>query len=109
MGLKRGDIVLVVFTGEFGKPRPALVIQTDTAIPSEYITCIPITGTLKRVPDVRVPIDPTPQNGLTKPSELMVDLVQTASRSRFRDVIGVIETETMILVEISLSLHLGLD
>jgi mRNA interferase MazF len=107
--LKRGDIVLIVLTGEFGKPRPALVIQTDTAFPSEYITCIPITGTLKRVPDVRIPIDPTLQNGLTKPSELMVDLVQTASLSRFRDIIGRIDTETMTLVEKSLSLHLGLD
>jgi mRNA interferase MazF len=107
--LKRGDIVLVVFSGDFGKPRPALVIQTDTAIPSEYITCIPITGTLKRVPDVRIAIEPTPQNGLAKPSELMVDLVQTASKSRFRDVIGSIDAETMILVERSLSLHLGLD
>jgi len=93
--LKRGDIVLI--------------IQTDTAFPSEYITCIPITGTLKRVPDVRIPIDPTLQNGLTKPSELMVDLVQTASLSRFRDIIGRIDTETMTLVEKSLSLHLGLD
>jgi mRNA interferase MazF len=109
VGLKRGDIVLVVFTGEFGKPRPALVIQTNTAFPSEYITCIPITGTLRRVPDVRIPIQPTQQNGLTKPSELMVDLVQTASLSRFRNVIGVVETETMMLVERSLSLHLGLD
>jgi mRNA interferase MazF len=99
MGLKRGDIVLLVLTGEFGKPRPALVIQTDTAFPSEYVTCIPITGTFKRVPDVRIPIHPTQQNGLTKPSELMVDLVQTASLSRFRDVIGRIEIETMILVE----------
>ncbi len=107
--MKRGDIVLIVLTGEFGKPRPALVIQTDTAFPSEYITCIPITGTLKRVPDVRIPIDPTLQNGLTKPSELMVDLVQTASLSRFRDIIGRIDTETMTLVEKSLSLHLGLD
>ncbi len=107
--MKRGDIALVVFTGEFGKPRPALVIQTDTAFPSEYITCIPITGTLKRVPDVRIPMDPTQHNGLTKPSELMVDLVQTASLSRFRDVIGVIDSETMTLVERSLSLHLGLD
>ena len=107
--MKRGDIVLIVLTGEFGKPRPALVIQTDTAFPSEYITCIPITGTLKRVPDVRIPIDPTLQNGLTKPSELMVDLVQTASLSRFRDIIGRIDTETMTLVEKSLSLHLGMD
>ena len=107
--MKRGDIVLIVLTGEFGKHRPALVIQTDTAFPSEYITCIPITGTLKRVPDVRIPIDPTLQNGLTKPSELMVDLVQTASLSRFRDIIGRIDTETMTLVEKSLSLHLGLD
>lgn len=105
----RGDIVLVVLTGEFGKPRPALVIQADTTLPSEYITHIPITGTLNRVPEVRIPIKPTKQNGLQKPSEVMVDLVQTASHSKFRGVIGRIDDETLLLVEQSLSLHLGLD
>ncbi len=105
----RGDIVLVVLTGEFGKPRPALVIQADTTLPSEYITHIPITGTLKRVPEVRIPIHPTKQNGLLKPSEVMVDLVQTASLSKFRGVIGRIEADILTLVEKSLSLHLGLD
>ena len=28
--MKRGDFVTIVVQGDFGKPRPALVIQTDS-------------------------------------------------------------------------------
>ncbi len=105
----RGDIALVALSGEFGKPRPTLIIQADTTLPSEYISHIPITATLNRVPDVRIPILPGPQNGLMKPSEIMVDLIQTASLSKFRGVIGRLDLETLTLVERSLALHLGLD
>ncbi len=107
--MTRGDIVLVALAGEFGKPRPTLVIQADTTLPSEYITHVPITGTLKRVPDVRIPVSPTEQNRLVKQSEIMVDLIQTASLSKFRGVIGRIDPATLALVEQRLALHLGLD
>jgi mRNA interferase MazF len=107
VGLKRGDIALVAPPGEFGKPRPALIIQA--ALPSENITYLPITSDLLRVPHVRIPIRPDPQNGLQLSSEIMVDMIQTSSLSKFRQVIGSVEPATMVLVEKSLSLHLGLD
>ena len=58
---------------------------------------------------MRVPISPTAQNGLRLPSELMVDLVQTSSVARFRQVIGTIDLESLRRVEALLSLHLGFD
>jgi mRNA interferase MazF len=107
--LKRGDIVLVAPAGEFGKPRPALIIQSDAAFPSGYFTYLPITSELLRVPDIRVPIAPSPENGLRVDSEVMADMIQTSSQARFRQTIGVVESGVLRSVEASMILHLGLD
>jgi mRNA interferase MazF len=106
--VKRGDIVTVAPPGEFGKPRPALVIQADHTMPSPMVTYLPLTSDLLRVPDVRVPIVPSEQNGLRFPSEIMVDMIQTSSLTRFGGVIGHVDTVTMILVEAAMMAHLGL-
>jgi mRNA interferase MazF len=107
--LKRSDIVLVASSGEFGKPRPALIIQSDAAFPSGYFTYLPITSDLLRVPNVRIALLPTPQNGLRLPSEIMVDMIQTSSSSKFNQAIGAVDADTLRSVESALNLHLGLD
>jgi len=107
--LKRGDIVLVAPPGEFGKPRPALIIQSDAAFPSGYFTYLPITSDLLRVPDVRIPLLPTAQNGLRLPSEIMVDMIQTSSSRKFTQTIGAVDSSTLQRIESALNLHLGLD
>jgi mRNA interferase MazF len=107
--LKRGELVLVAPPGEFGKPRPALIIQSDAAFPSGNFTYLPITTDLLRVPGVRIPLEPNAQNGLRQPSEIMVDMIQTSSLARFGGIIGTIDAATLQLVEASLELHLGLD
>jgi mRNA interferase MazF len=106
--LKRGDIVIVAPPGEFGKPRPALIIQGDLALPSATITYLLITSALEREPSVRIPIEPTAQNGLRKSSEIMVDLIQTSTKSRFREVVGHIDPATLLIVENALLVFLGL-
>jgi mRNA interferase MazF len=105
--VKRGDIVIVTPPGEFGKPRPALIIQGDLALPSATVTYLMITSSLEHEPSVRIPIEPTPQNGLLKSSEIMVDLIQTSTRSRFREVVGHIDSETLENVENALLIFLG--
>jgi mRNA interferase MazF len=107
--LKRGDIVLIAPPGEFGKPRPALIIQSDAAFPSGYFTYLPITSDLLRVPDIRIALLPTSQNGLRLPSEVMVDMIQTSSSSRFDKTIGTLNAETLQRVGAALNLHLGFD
>jgi mRNA interferase MazF len=108
LGLRRGDIVTVAPPGEFGKPRPALILQADLALPAATITYLPITTDLERVPLVRVEIEPTPGNGLRGPSEIMVDMMQTSTRSRFGNVIGHIDKDTLQAVERAVTVFLGL-
>ncbi len=106
--MKRGDIVLVAPPGEFGKPRPAVIIQSDRAMSTGFYTYLPISSDLLRVPNVRIPISPTPQNGLRLESEVMVDMVQTSSLSKFGPVVGVIDGETLKRAQVALAVHVGL-
>ena len=46
--MRRGDVVLVVLPGDYGKPRPAITVQSDllnTEDPASYLVC-PLTTTL---------------------------------------------------------------
>jgi len=69
----RRDIVTVAMTGNFGKPRPALVVQADPFDQTGTITVLLISGTLVDAPLIRLTVPPTPQNGLIKPSQVQID------------------------------------
>ena len=71
--MRRGDIVTVAMTGDFGKPRPALVVQADPFDQTGTITVLLISGTLVDAPLIRPTVQPTPQNGLLKPSQIQID------------------------------------
>jgi len=42
--VKRGDLVTVAFQGDSGRPRPALVIQSDRFDQTGTVTVLPIRG-----------------------------------------------------------------
>ena len=108
MGLTRGDIIVVAVSGEFGKPRPALIVQADMTLEDETVTYVPITSDLLRQPLTRIAISPSETNGLRKPAEIMVDRIQTCTLARVGGVIGHIDGRTMKQVETALMIHLGL-
>ena len=41
----RGDFVTISLQGEFGKPRPALVVQSDQFNEHASVTVLPVTAT----------------------------------------------------------------
>jgi len=51
-GVKRGDVVTVALQGDHGKPRPALVIQSDLVADHPSIVVLPLTSTLTSAPPV---------------------------------------------------------
>ena len=80
--MRRGDLVTVAAPGDYGKPRPAVVIQGDVinqAEPDSVILAL-MTGTLRDAPLLRLTIEPTPTNGLQKSSQVMVDKLVTVRR-----------------------------
>lgn len=106
--MKRGDVVTVALQGELGKPRPALVVQSDAFAELPAITVLPITTTLLEAPLLRVQVEPSQQNGLMKRSQVMVDKPQTPPRGKLGAVIGHLEDAAMLQVNRALAVFLGL-
>lgn len=106
--MRRGDLVTVALQGEQGKPRPALVVQADRFAGLGAVTVLPITSTLIDAPLLRVEVEPKPGNGLTKRSQIMVDKPQTPPRGKVGAVIGCLDDATMLAVNRTLAVFLGL-
>ena len=105
--MKRGDIVTVSLQGDFGKPRPALVIQSDYFSEHPSVTILPITSDLKEAPLFRVTIEPNPINGLSKVSQVMVDKANTLTRERIGKPVGQLDERLMLNVTRSIAVFLG--
>jgi len=105
--VKRGDLVTVAISGDYGKPRPALVIQSDLFDVHPSVTVLPVTSELRGTPLFRVRVEPSNDNGLRKTSEIMVDKVQTVVRERVGDPIGRLDDETLLAVNRALAVFLG--
>ena len=105
--MRRGDLVTIALQGEHGKPRPALVVQSDLFDEHPSVTILPITSELRDAPLFRVPIKPNEANGLQKPSEVMVDKAQSVPREKIGDTFGHVSAEDMLAVSRSLAVFLG--
>lgn len=106
--MKRGDLVPVVLAGAYGKPRPALVIQSDLFAQLPSVTILPVTTELRPVETFRIAVNPSPKNGLRAPSQIMVDKAHTIPRDKAGDPFGELEPRTMKAVDRSLAVFLGL-
>lgn len=105
--MKRGDLVTVAISGDFGKPRPALVIQSDHFDATATVTVLLVSSTLVDAPLIRLTVEPNANNSLHKPSQIMVDKAMTLRRDRVGAPFGRLDDETMIAVNRSIALFLG--
>ncbi len=93
--------------GDFGKPRPALVIQSDLFQHTGTVTVLLVSGTLADAPLIRPTVTPTPENGLRKVSQVMVDKAMSVKRERLGPPFGRLDDETLLAVTRSLAVFLG--
>ncbi|MDD4906397.1 MAG: type II toxin-antitoxin system PemK/MazF family toxin [Methylobacter tundripaludum] len=105
--MRRGDLVTVALQGDLGKPRPALVIQSDLFDVHPSVVILPVTRELRDAPLFRILVDPTELNGLNKPSQVMVDKPQSITREKVGAVFGRLDDETMLAVNRALAVFLG--
>jgi len=105
--MRRGDLVTVALQGDLGKPRPALVIQSDLFDAHPSVTILPVTSELRDAPLFRISVNPGELNGLSKPSQVMVDKPQSIQREKIGAVIGHLDDETMLAVNRALAVFLG--
>lgn len=107
--MRRGELVTVALQGDLGKPRPALVIQSDLFNETHpTVTVVPVTSEIRSAPLFRITIEPSAANGLNKVSQIMVDKPVSISRDRLGAPFGRIEDEAMLRVNRALAVWIGL-
>ncbi len=100
MSISRGDIVLGILSGDFGKPRPVLIVQTNLLNETHpSVLVCPITSHLTSAQFLRMSLAPTQMNGLLKHSEIMIDKVSAIARTRLTQKIGTLDPHEMEQVE----------
>jgi mRNA interferase MazF len=105
----RGEIYTAAARGPYtGKPRPVVVLQDDRFDATASITVCPFTTNPVEAPLLRLPIDPSEDNGLEQPSQLMVDKVTTVPRSSLGERLGKLRDEELVALNRSLIVFLGL-
>ncbi len=105
--MKRGDLVTIALQGDYGKPRLAVVVQSDYFSEHPSLTILPVTSELRSVPLFRIMIEPTEGNNLKKRSQVMVDKVQTISREKIGLTFGKLDDASMLAVNRALAVWLG--
>ena len=105
--MRRGDLVTIALPGAYGKPRPALIIQSDLFDEHPSMTILPVTGQLRDTPLFRVSVEPDAGNGLRKRSQVMIDKAQTVPREKLGEPFGRLDDATMLAVTRALAVFLG--
>lgn len=96
MNIQRGDIIVCALQGDFGKPRPAMVVQSNLFNETHHsITICPITSHKLDAPLFRVALEPTEHSGLMQPSFAMIDKITSIPRAKISRVIGKISTREL--------------
>ncbi|HEV2300141.1 MAG TPA: type II toxin-antitoxin system PemK/MazF family toxin [Stellaceae bacterium] len=108
MEVSRGDLVTAVIPGDYGKPRPALVMQSDAFAELPSVTVLPLTSDLQPAALVRITVEPNRENGLERASQVMVDKATTIPRAKIGRRIGGLDDVMMQEVGSALAAFLGL-
>ena len=106
--MRRGDLVTVAAPGDYGKPRPALVIQSDPFAELPSLTLCLVTSTLRDAPIFRITVEPSAANGLRQISQIQVDKILTVARERVGEAIGRLDNATLLQVDRSLAVFVGI-
>lgn len=107
--MKRGEIWTIAGAPDYaGKPRPAIIVQSDKFDATSSISVCPLTGTLVDAVPARFNVAPSAANGLQVASQVMVDKISTVPKTKIGRRIGVLTTGEITQLNRTLALFLGL-
>jgi mRNA interferase MazF len=106
--MRRGDLITIALQGTYGKPRPALIIQSDLFVEHPSVTILPVTSDLRDTPLFRIRINQDDGNQLTKLSEVMVDKAQTVPREKIGKTFGRLSETDMLAVSRAFAVFMGI-
>jgi mRNA interferase MazF len=107
--MRRGQFVVVATSGDYGKPRPALVIQSDLFADLPSVVICPLT-TLSRddADQFRLGVEPTAVNGLRQSSQIAIDKITVSPVSKIGGIIGNADDALLLRVNRALALFLSI-
>lgn len=108
--MRRGDVVLVADRagGDYGgKPRPAVVVQSDLFDATKSLVICPLTTQGHDAPLLRVAVRPSPTLRLAVPSWVMVEKITSVRRERARAILGRLSAPEMMALGQSLAVLLA--
>ena len=107
--MRRGDVVFMAASGDYGKPRPAVIVQTD-AFPKDHASVMicQLTSEMVEAPDFRITVDPNENNGLRARSQIMADKPVTIRRTRIGQSIGRLDDGDLGRLNVALAFVMGL-
>lgn len=107
--MNRGDVYTAAARCAYtGKARPVVIVQDDRFDATASITVCPLTTNPVQAPLTRIPVEPSPLNGLDQPSRLMVDKVTTMPRINLREHLGRLADADLMQLDRALIVFLGL-
>jgi mRNA interferase MazF len=106
--MKRGDIVTVAMPGDYGKPRPAVVIQSDSLDKADSVLVCLVTSTRRDAPFYRLDVAPSAKTGLRSPSQIMIDKIVAVRRDKCGMPIGAIDAADVLQLDRLLAVMTGI-
>lgn len=106
--MRRGSLVTVAVQGDYGKPRPAVVIQSDAMGDTDSVVLCLLTSTLRDAPLFRLTLEPDARNGLQARSQIMVDKIMAVRRDRCGAAFGRIDDAALLSLNRLLALIVGI-
>ena len=106
--MRRGALVTVATPGDYDNPRPGLVIQSDRFDELPSVAHYPVISTLRDAPIFRITVDPSSANGLRRGAQVQVDKILTVARERIGSVVGRLDDATLLEVNRSLVVFVGI-
>ena len=106
--MKRGDLVTVAVSGDYGKPRPAVVIQSDWLAETDSVLVCLVTSTLRDASLHRLTLEPSTANGLRARCQVMVDKIMAVRREKCGTIFGHLDKAEIIALNRLLALAIGI-
>lgn len=106
--MQRGELVTIALQGDYGKPRPALVIQGDVFMNHTSITVLPLTSHLLDASLLRYQLEVNEENHLSKTSQVMIDKIVTVPKEKVGAAFGHVLDSELLEITRRLAVFLGI-
>jgi len=105
--MTRGEIVTVAVQGDYGKPRPAVVIQSDWLDETDSVLVCLITTARRDAPLYRLDLAAGAETGLREPSQIIIEKIMSVRREKCGAAIGKLNANNLLALTRSLALMIG--